>query len=787
MKKDPSSTVESENRRLAAIMFTDIVGFSRQMGADEARTLRLLGLHNEIIQQAVAAHHGQVIKTVGDAFLVDFPSVVNAVQCAQQIQAHLRAHNAEEESGEQIHVRVGIHSGDIVQREGDVFGDGVNIASRLQSLAEPDTICVSDIVYRDVAKKLDLGTVVSLGQPKLKNIAERFQVYALLSESPKGLRQRLQIQQLKLSHRLRPAHWVAVGLVLLVGVITATWYLAHSPLSPQSPALRTEAAPAALPLPDKPSIVVLPFTNMSDDPKQEYFSDGITEDITTDLSRLSSLFVISRNSAFTYKGKATKVQAISREMGVQYVLEGSVQRTDNHMRITAQLIDATNDRHLWAERYDRPLKDIFAVQDEIRQKIVFALKVKLTPEEQERFKQARTNNLEAYDYLLRGLEAFYRTTNEDNLQARQMFEKAIELDSQYGVAYALVAATYYLESLWGWSKDAHTLEDGLAMARRAIALDETLPLGYGILGMIYAAQKQYEHALAESERAIALDPNNADSYQQRAEVLNLTGKPEEALHAVQQAIRLSPRATGGSLINLGLAYFLLGRYTDAISTLNSLLVRYPNWLSAYPLLSLSYVQQWNFQLTQDPQMLGLALAAAQRAVALNNSYVQAHFTLGIVYLFQRQYEQAIAESERAIALDPNVAGGYAALAETLSRVGRSDEALQMAAEALRRKALAPDFHLAFVGSAYYLAGKPAEAIAPLKQYVARYPNTLGPHLNLAAAYSELGKEAEAQAEAAEVLRINPQFSLEVHKQRMPIKDPAVLERQLAALRKAGLK
>ena len=320
----PASAAPTENRRLAAIMFTDIVGFSHQMGVDEARMLRLLDVHNRIIQQAVAAHHGVVIKTIGDAFLVDFPSVVHAVQCAQQIQAQFKAHNAERAQDEQIHVRIGIHSGDIVQRNGDVFGDGVNIASRLQSLAEPDTVCISDMVYRDVVQKMALGTVVSLGRPKLKNIPQRFLVYALLPEGPTGFRERFRVQRLKLSHRIDTSTltWVMAGLLLIAGVlVTVRYFPAPSP-STQPLAPSTQS----LPLPDKPSIVVLPFDNMSKDPEQDYFSNGITEVLTSDLSRISSLFVIARNTAFTYKGKAINVQEVGKELGVRYVLEGSVQK-----------------------------------------------------------------------------------------------------------------------------------------------------------------------------------------------------------------------------------------------------------------------------------------------------------------------------------------------------------------------------------------------------------------------------------------------------------------------------
>jgi adenylate cyclase len=461
----------AETRKLAAIMFTDIVGFSRQMGSNEARTLRLLAVHNQVIQQAVTEHHGHVIKTVGDAFLVDFPSVVNAVQCAQQIQAQFRAHNAKQEPPEQIHVRIGIHLGDVVQRDGDVFGDGVNVASRLQTLAEPDTICISQKVYDEVEKKLALGTVIPLGKPRLKNIVQRQRVYLLLPEPPTGLRHRFQVQRLKLSHRVRPAHRLALAGGLLVVVTTlAVGYFLFPLLSPQHSVLVTQEAQPPLPLPDKPSIIVLPFTNMSDNPQQDYFSDSITEDITSDLSKISSLFVIARNSAFIYKGKAVKVQDVSKEMGVRYVLEGSVQKADQRVRITPQLIDATTGYHLWSEQYDRPLQDIFALQDEVVQKIVTTLKLQLTLQEQGFLVRKTTGNLEAYDSFLRGVEYYWRYTPETNAQARQMSEHAIELDSQYADAYVLLSWTYYQEWVLGLSTDPQTLERARALASHAFTV-----------------------------------------------------------------------------------------------------------------------------------------------------------------------------------------------------------------------------------------------------------------------------------------------------------------------------
>jgi adenylate cyclase len=580
MKEELSETAAAETRRLAAIMFTDIVGFSRQMGSNEARTLRLLETHNQVVRQAVAEHHGTVIKVMGDAFLVDFPSVVHAVQCAQGIHAQLRVHNAEKEPAEQIHVRIGIHLGDIVQRDGDVFGDGVNIASRLQALAEPDTICISDVVYRDVAQKVPLGMVISLGRPKLKNITQRFPVYALLSESPKGIRQTLRIQRLKLSRRVGTAHlgWVVVGLVLIAATIVAVRYLSRPPLSPQSSSLVTqEAQPPLLPLPDKPSIVVLPFVNMSEDPKQDYFSDGLTEDLTSDLSKISSLFVIARNSAFTYKGKAVKVQDVGREMGVRYVLEGSVRKADSQVRITAQLIDAITGGHLWSERYDRPLKDIFTLQDEIVQKIVTTLRLQLTLQEQGWIVRKHTANLEAYDALLRGVEYFWRDTKEAVAQARQTYEKAVALDPQYAEAYARLGVTYYREWIWRWSADPQTLEGALALAQKAVALDDSLPLAHSLLSLVYARKQQYDQAIAEGERAIALDPNDADSYAWQAEVLNVAGRPEEALKVVEKAMRLNPRYPPYYLIQLGWAYRLTGRSAEAITTLKDAISRSPDF------------------------------------------------------------------------------------------------------------------------------------------------------------------------------------------------------------------
>ena len=588
-----------------------------------------------------------------------------------------------------------------------------------------------------------------------------------------------------------PTHsWLSKGVVLavvfLIGTVLTALYLSRPIFRTQDSALDNQAPPA-LALPDKPSIIVLPFVNLSGDPSQEYFSDGVTAYIISSLSRLSNIFVISRTSAFTYKGKPTKLRDISREMGVQYVLEGSVRKTDDLLRITAELIDATTDHQLWAEQYDRPLKNLFMVQDEIVQKIVTTLKLQLTLQGQGFVLPKHTDNMEAYDAFLRGRESFVRYTKEATAQARQMWEKALALDPQYAEVYASLGLTYYLDWVWRWSADPRTLERAMELGQKARALDDSLSLAHSLLSYVYAQKQQYDQAITEGERAIALAPNNGDAYGRLADVLNYAGRPEEALRMVKQGIRLNPRPPSFYLVELGSAYCMTGQYAEAAAALKQCISQTPTHVNAYVALVSNYMQQWVSQQSQDSQTLAQALTAAQRAISLNDSHAGAHMSLGYVYLWQKQYDQAIAEMERAIAVDPNLANGYASLAYTLGSIGRAEDALPMIEQALRRKPWSAAGHLVNIGTAYDLAGQPEGAISSLKQYLTHYPNILGVHLTLAAAYSELGREVEAQAEAVEVLRLNPNFSLDVHKDRMPIKDPATLERHIAMLRKAGLK
>jgi adenylate cyclase len=444
------------------------------MGDDELATVRTLTAYREVITNLIQTHRGRVVDSPGDNILAEFASVVDAVQCATEIQREITARNAELSPHRQMAFRIGINVGDVLTENGRLYGDGVNIAARLEGLADAGGICISEAAYTQIKNKLALGYEY-IGEQTVKNIAEPVRAYWVVMDATAAavagqvMRDQAQhdrdqtpviLSQSK-DHQSRRAatayrFWMVgsvSGLLLIVGTLVAIRYLTHPPLIPQRSSLVTQEVQPPLPLPDKPSIVVLPFVNLSEDPKQEYFSDGITEDLTSDLSQLSNLFVIARNSAFIYKGKAVKVQDVSRELGVRYVLEGSVRKADDQVRISAQLIDATTGSHQWAERYDRPLKDIFALQDEIVQKIVANLWVEVWEAELTRVRRIPTDNLTAYDSLLRGVEAFNRFTKEGNVQARQMYERAITLDPQYAGAYVSLGWTYYLEGVWRWSQD----------------------------------------------------------------------------------------------------------------------------------------------------------------------------------------------------------------------------------------------------------------------------------------------------------------------------------------------
>jgi len=563
-------------RKLTAILCADVCGYSRLMGEDEEATHRTLTSDRKVIDSLIQHHHGRFVNSAGDSVLAEFASVVNAVRCAVEVQSALKKENAELPPERRMEFRVGINLGDVIVDGEQIYGDGVNVAARLESLAEPGGICISGTVHDQVRDKLALS-YEDAGEQEVKNIARPVRVWRVLAEPGPGAKVATRTPRVPRKY-LRSGIFSLAGLAIVAGTIVLVQHLSLRP--PTTTASIPPARTPALALPDKPSIAVLPFTNMSGDREQEYFSDGITDDLTNALSRLPALFVIARTSAFTYKGKAVKVQEISRQLGVKYVLEGSVRKADNQVRITAQLVDATTGDHVWAEHYDRSLRDIFSLQDEIVRKIVTTLNLQLTLQEQGVLVRKTTDNLEAYDDLLRGMESLGDETKEANAKARDMFERAAELDPQYASAYASIGWTYALEWAYQWNTDPEILARANEMAQKAVALDDSSPVAHGILSQVCLFSRQNDQAIAEAERAITLDPNRADGYVGLAFILRFSGRADEAVESIKKAMRINPHYPPEYLLVAGLAYCQAGRYEEAITAQRAAVSRNPNLLGS---------------------------------------------------------------------------------------------------------------------------------------------------------------------------------------------------------------
>jgi len=576
-------------RKLTAILSADVKGYSRLMREDEEGTVRTLTAYREVVASLIRKHRGRVVDSPGDNVLAEFASVVDAVQCAVEIQKELKARNADLPDNRKMEFRIGINLGDVIKEGKRIYGDGVNIAARVEGLAEGGGVSISGTVYEHVKDKLPLA-YESLGEHRVKNIADPVRIYRL-----------------------------------------------YTGPEPDATKARSE-----LELPDKPSVAVLPFVNMSGDSSQEYFSDGITENIITGLSGCPKLLVIARNSTFTYKGKPVRVQQVSEELGARYVVEGSIQKVGDRVRIIVQLIDATTGHHLWAERYDRDLKDIFALQDEITIRIVTALAVKLTEGEQAQLRLKGPANLEAFMKMLKALEYFRRQNKEDNILARREIEEAIPLaPDDYHSFYVLLAATHISELWYGSVSPLDSLARASELVDKALALNEEDSDAHLVLSYLCLMKKQYEEAIAAAERAVALNPNGADAYAQLAYSLNASGKSTEAIEFCNKAIRLNPMP--------------------------------PSY----------YYHQ-----------------------------------LGNAFSCVRQLEEAKRAYEKAIQLEPT---------------------------------------------------------------------NLFAHLGLAAAYIHMGLQEKARASAAEVLRLDPRFSLNSHEKLIPLKNRDVVRTYIDALRKAELK
>jgi TolB-like protein/class 3 adenylate cyclase len=552
-------------RKLVAIFAADVEGYSRLMGADEVGTLRDLTQRRDVLDGLITSRRGRIANTAGDSVLAEFGSAVDAVQCAVDAQAALSEANVGLPPDRHINFRIGVHVGDIMVKGGDLFGDSVNIAARLQTLANAGGVCLSGVAHDQVRKILPFA-FTDLGAQQVKNIDEPVRAFALVAER--------------------------------TAVVTA---------------FNTSVS---LPLPDKPSIAVLPFQNMSGDPEQEYFADGMVEDIITGLSRSKSLFVIARNSSFTYKGKAVDIKQVGRELGVRYVLEGSVRKSGNRVRITGQLIDTTAGTHLWADRFDSQLEDIFDLQDRVTSSVIGAIYPQLERAEIERAQRKPTESLKAYDYYLRALATFYKYTSETCIEALELTKTANDLDPEFALGYALGADCLNQRKVYGWSADV-TREsvEALELARKAIELGKDDPLVLTKTGFVLAyVVGEVEEGAALLARAINLDSNLASARTGRGWTHIYLGEGDAAIEQFQIALRLSPldRRIYSAQTGMAFAHFFDGRYEDTISWATVATRQQPNFVSAHRILTAALAMSGRFDEARQACLHALQIDPTQR-------------------------------------------------------------------------------------------------------------------------------------------------------------------------------
>jgi len=630
-------TTQEVKRKLTAILSADVKGYSRLMGANEKGTVRTLNAYKEAMTNLIQHYHGRVVDAPGDNLLAEFASVVDAVECAVDIQKELKTRNAELPENRRMEFRIGVNLGDVIEDGEQILGDGVNIAARLENLSDAGGVCISGTAYDQVKNKLPLGYQF-LGEQTVKNITEPVRVYKVLME-PEAVGKVIGERKAKPKQWQRAVIGLVVALVVVIAAIVILKF--YTPSAPQSevtskekvvapqpekasavvppsakvatkekitppspekvskptvpPAQKVEVASKekmVFPLPDKPSIAVLPFTNMSGEKELEYFSDGLAEGIINGLSKSEHIFVIARNSTFTYKGKPVKVKQVAEEMGVRYVIEGSVQQERNRVRITAQLIDALTGRHLFSERYDRDLKDILNLQDEITMKVLTAVQVKLTVGEAARVFEKGTKNLEAYLKVLQAREFKGGTMNKERVErAMQLLEEAIALDPEYAFAYSILCTAHFDLVVIGASESPReSLLRAVELGKKAIALDDSNSSVHASLTFPYIYLREYDKAISEAEKAISLSPNSASAYFALGTVLSLSGRPQEAIPMLQKSLRLSPIPVHSQVLSLlAHSYRELGQYEETIATYKKVLQIYgPDHLMAHLDLAITY-------------------------------------------------------------------------------------------------------------------------------------------------------------------------------------------------------
>jgi adenylate cyclase len=557
-------TPEGITRKLIAILSADVKDYTRLISHDDVGTIRTLTAYKEAMEILIKRYRGQVVDATGDNLLARFDSVLDAVNCAAEIQRDLSERNAELPDHRKMEFRMGISLGDVMEEEGRIYGDGVNIAARLQALAEGGGICISSMVHDAVKGKVGFE-YEDLGQQSLKNVTEPIRVYRLLSHPGAA------------AHRVKEAKnalhrkWVRVALAAGVILIAAAGLLWRFAIHPARAPKVASVQKMAFPLPDRPSIAVLPFENLSADQSQDFVVEGMTEGIISALARFNRLFVIARNSTLAYKGKAVKVQQVAEELGVRYVLEGSMEISKDRMRVTAQLIDAISGTHLWVEQFDRPLADVFHVRDDLTAKIVGSLAGKLSQAELARARPDDPNSLDVYGLYWRGLEIYFHYTPADNTKSREFFERALALDPNYSSAHMMLAWSYLNDfRFFHPAKPQEAYQKALECAYKAVALDPRDNYAHGVLGMVLLWGRKHQQALAQYEEGLQANPNDADLLVYIAEVYVYMGQAEKAIPQIKQAMRLNPYHPHWYWWDLGWAKYMTRDYEGAVESLRQM-------------------------------------------------------------------------------------------------------------------------------------------------------------------------------------------------------------------------
>jgi adenylate cyclase len=576
-------TQEGFKRKLAAILSADVVGYSRLMDDDEEATVRTLNSYRTAMSDLIQQYRGRVVDTTGDNLMAEFTSVVDAVNCAVEIQRELGERNAELPYKRKMEFRIGVNLGDVIEEEGRIYGDGVNIAARVEAIAETGGICITGRAYDQVANKLGLE-YEHLGEHQVKNISTPIRVYRVLSH-PGAAAHRVIKAKKVVRHKWRLIA-IAVSVILILAVAAVVIWEQYFHL-PHVEILAAEDK--MFNLPKGPKVAVLPFNNMSGDPSLEYLSDGLTENVITGISGYPKLFVIARHSSFSYKGKPVNVKQVAQELGVRYLIEGSVQKIENRLRITAQLIDAATGHHIWAERYDRDLKDLFEVQDEITMRIIKALAVELTEGDQFRTRLNRPGNIEAFIKLLKAYESYRQHNKEANANARKLIEESIELDPKHPESYLLMALTYQEDIYFGSESPLYSFAQATKYLKKAIALDNNNSDAFIVLSLLHTMKRNHEEAIAAAKQAIKLHPSAADAYFGLGSAFYWSNKPTEAIDYLKKAIRLNPMPPSYYFLILGHCYRALERFEEALEFYKKTVEVAPNSVFAHLGFAVTYI------------------------------------------------------------------------------------------------------------------------------------------------------------------------------------------------------